>query len=309
MEVVILKGSFDSDDWTTEEFNQNIIEEMNGRNILKGNVFIQLKDGIGTLGDLSILHDKRWKRVTMLRLGARFMDSFPNIKVREAKSKSFTMKDKRMKVNRKDAKLLSLMDRVCCLKHIGKCEPVIDRLTNEGIQTIEDFLKLYFLHRVDLLRILGHGWTEMKMEATINHALKCKGSMALKRDALSRVNKEEVVVCAYSNGPFSSSSSMMDENVGAEAVVGSAFVTGEMSNGHDPTANTPTAGEIISSNEHFNAIGYEGNVPNNIFQAQDLFMDHFHMDEFNWNNNSMLPPLPSSDYMDVQFWQFDDFED
>ncbi|XP_047314033.1 calmodulin-binding protein 60 B-like [Impatiens glandulifera] len=98
LEIVILKGSFDRDDWTAEEFSQNIIKEMNGKNILKGNVVLELKDGIGTLTDLSILHDRNWKRVSKLRLGARFIDGFQNIRVKEAKTNTFTMKDRRMKV-------------------------------------------------------------------------------------------------------------------------------------------------------------------------------------------------------------------
>ncbi|XP_047318417.1 calmodulin-binding protein 60 B-like isoform X2 [Impatiens glandulifera] len=150
LEIVILKGSFDRDDWTAEEFSQNIIKEMNEKKILKGNVLLELKGGIGTLDDLSILHDKNWKPVSKLRLGARFVDTFQNIRVKEAKTNTFTMKDKRMKENRKGVEVLSLMDNVWCLKNIGQRGPIVDRLTERGIKTIQDFLSLNFARPEEL---------------------------------------------------------------------------------------------------------------------------------------------------------------
>ncbi|XP_047310791.1 calmodulin-binding protein 60 A-like isoform X1 [Impatiens glandulifera] len=148
---------------------------MNGKKILKGNACLQLKEGIGALDDLSILHNKIWKRVTKLRLGARLMDSFQNIRVKEAKTQTFTMKDKRMKADMvKGAVVVSLMDNVWCLKNIGQHRPIVDRLTERGIKTIKDFLSLYFVHSEELMEILGRVWTERKLKATIDHCLKCK---------------------------------------------------------------------------------------------------------------------------------------
>ncbi|XP_047310726.1 calmodulin-binding protein 60 B-like isoform X1 [Impatiens glandulifera] len=330
LEIVILKGSFDRDDWTAEEFSQNIIKEMNEKNILKGNVLLELKGGIGTLGDLSILHDKNWKPVSKLRLGARFVDTFQNIRVKEAKTNTFTMKDKRMKDNRKGVEVVSLSDNVSRLKNIGQRGPIVERLMEKNIKTIKDFLSLYFARPDELRRILGRGWSEAKMQATINHALKCKGSTALKCDAHKLVkyafdNKEDgegvvwdetlpplvspttTTACA-SNGPFSfSSSSIMGEDVVAETSVGTAFLSEEernaslfydplliIKNGHDHSTATTTSGGIISSsyNDHsWNVIGE--NDPNNIFQVPD-------MDDFNWYNHHMFR-IPSFSYED-QIW-------
>ncbi|XP_047310761.1 calmodulin-binding protein 60 B-like [Impatiens glandulifera] len=308
LEIVILKGSFDRDDWTAEEFSQNILKEMNEKKILKGNVVLELKGGIGTLGDLSILHDQKWKPVSKLRLGARFVDTFQNIRVKEAKTNTFTMKDKRMKENRKGVEVLSLMDNVWCLKNIGQRGPIVDRLTERGIKTIQDFLSLNFTRPEELKKILGRGWSDAKRKATIDHALKCEGSAALKACFINQLScpfdkKEEEVVldetipplvsptattCA-SNGPFTFPSSPMmgDEDVGAVAPVGTAILSEEeinaslfydslIKNGHDIT----TTGEIISNscNHSWNAI--DQTDPNIIYQVP-------HMDDFNGNNNHM----------------------
>lgn len=99
-EIVVLEGDFESgedDDWTAQEFNNNIVKEREGkRPLISGDAFIALVDGIGTVGELSFTDNSSWTRSRKFRLGARTEDgSFNGVRVREAKTESFVVKDHR----------------------------------------------------------------------------------------------------------------------------------------------------------------------------------------------------------------------
>ena len=100
VEIVVLEGDFESgedDDWTAQEFNNNIVKEREGKKpLISGDVFVALIDGIGTVGELSFTDNSSWTRSRKFRLGARTEDGcFNGIRVLEAKSESFVVKDHR----------------------------------------------------------------------------------------------------------------------------------------------------------------------------------------------------------------------
>jgi len=100
VEIVVLEGDFESgedDDWTAQEFNNNIVKEREGkRPLISGDVFIALVDGIGTVGELSFTDNSSWTRSRKFKLGARTEDGcFNGVRVREAKTESFVVKDHR----------------------------------------------------------------------------------------------------------------------------------------------------------------------------------------------------------------------
>ena len=100
IEIVVLEGDFESgedDDWTAQEFNNNIVKEREGKKpLISGDVFVALIDGIGTVGELSFTDNSSWTRSRKFRLGARTEDGcFNGIRVLEAKSESFVVKDHR----------------------------------------------------------------------------------------------------------------------------------------------------------------------------------------------------------------------
>lgn len=100
VEIVVLEGDFEGgegDDWTAQEFNNNIIRAREGkRPLLSGDIFVGLIKGIGAVGELSFTDNSSWTRSRKFRLGAKTEDgSYNGVRVREAKSESFVVKDHR----------------------------------------------------------------------------------------------------------------------------------------------------------------------------------------------------------------------
>lgn len=99
VEIVVLEGDFDGDEgdnWTGEEFKNNIVREREGKKpLLTGDAFVTLKEGIGLVGEISFTDNSSWTRSRRFRLGARVVDDFEGVRVREAKTESFIVRDHR----------------------------------------------------------------------------------------------------------------------------------------------------------------------------------------------------------------------
>lgn len=99
VEIVVLEGDFDGDekdDWTPEEFRNNTVKERDGRKpLLTGDLILTLQDGIGSLGNVMFKDNSSWTRSRKFRLGARLLDKIGDIRVREATSESFIVRDHR----------------------------------------------------------------------------------------------------------------------------------------------------------------------------------------------------------------------
>jgi len=97
LKIVILDGDFGSDegeDWTEKEFNCNIIREREGkRPLITGVLIVTLQGGIGSLCNLIITDNSSWMRSRKFRLGARAVQA--EIRIREARSETFVVKDHR----------------------------------------------------------------------------------------------------------------------------------------------------------------------------------------------------------------------
>lgn len=99
VEIVVLMGDFGDDDggnWTAEEFCRNIVREREGnKSLLAETVHVRLNKGIGSIDKLRFTHSSIYMRTGMFRLGARIVDTFNGIQVKEARTESFTVKDGR----------------------------------------------------------------------------------------------------------------------------------------------------------------------------------------------------------------------
>jgi hypothetical protein len=97
VEIVVLEGDFEGEDWISQEFDNNIVREREGkRPLISGDVFVALTGGIGTVGELSFTDNSSWTRSRKFRIGVRTEDGYFNgIRVREAKTESFMVKDHR----------------------------------------------------------------------------------------------------------------------------------------------------------------------------------------------------------------------
>lgn len=99
VEIVVLEGDFDGDEkgnWTLEEFNNNIVRERVGKKpLLTGDLFLALEEGIGLVGEVSFTDNSSWTRSRKFRLGARVVDCSEGVRVKEAKTESFIVRDHR----------------------------------------------------------------------------------------------------------------------------------------------------------------------------------------------------------------------
>ncbi|CAN4086149.1 unnamed protein product [Withania somnifera] len=176
VEIVVLEGDFDGDDgdnWTAEEFKSNIVREREGKKpLLTGDAFLYLKEGIGWVNDISFTDNSSWTRSRKFRLGARLVDSFEGISVREAKTESFIVRDHRGELYKKHHPP-SLSDEVWRLEKIGKDGAFHRRLSKERVNTVKDFLTLLYLDSTRLRNVLGTGMSTKMWEVTVEHARTC----------------------------------------------------------------------------------------------------------------------------------------
>ncbi|XP_057950740.1 calmodulin-binding protein 60 A [Malania oleifera] len=176
VEIVVLEGDFDGDEednWTLEEFKNNIVRERDGKKpLLTGDVFLNLKEGIGFVGEISFTDNSSWTRSRKFRLGARVVDYSNGTRIREAKTESFIVRDHRGELYKKHHPP-SLLDEVWRLEKIGKDGAFHKRLSRENINTVKDFLTLLFLDPSRLRNILGTGMSAKMWEVTVDHARTC----------------------------------------------------------------------------------------------------------------------------------------
>lgn len=98
VEIVVLEGDFEGggDNHTIEEFKNNIVREREGKKpLLTGDTFVNLKEGIGVVGEISFTDNSSWTRSRRFRLGARIIDDTDGTRVLEAKTTSFVVRDHR----------------------------------------------------------------------------------------------------------------------------------------------------------------------------------------------------------------------
>ncbi|KAK6944240.1 Calmodulin binding protein-like, N-terminal domain [Dillenia turbinata] len=177
LDVVVLEGDFNTEDdegWTQEEFESHVVKEREGkRPLLTGDLQVTLKEGVGTLGELTFTDNSSWIRSRKFRLGLKVASGyFEGVRIREAKTDAFTVKDHRGELYKKHYPP-ALNDDVWRLEKIGKDGSFHKRLNKEGIFTVEDFLRVWVRDAQRLRNILGSGMSNKMWEALMEHAKTC----------------------------------------------------------------------------------------------------------------------------------------
>ncbi|XP_019463484.1 PREDICTED: calmodulin-binding protein 60 B-like isoform X2 [Lupinus angustifolius] len=177
LDVVVLEGDFnneDDEDWTQEEFESHVVKEREGkRPLLTGELQVTLKEGIGTLGELTFTDNSSWIRSRKFRLGLKVASGFcESIRIREAKTEAFIVKDHRGELYKKHYPP-ALTDEVWRLEKIGKDGSFHKKLNYAGICTVEQFLRLVVKDSQKLRNILGSGMSNKMWEALLDHAKTC----------------------------------------------------------------------------------------------------------------------------------------
>eukprot|EP00897_Mesotaenium_endlicherianum_P006523 jgi/Mesen1/589/ME000107S10826 len=161
---VVAEGPESSAKLEVDDFEAQIVRERDGkRPLLTGDVAVVLKDGVGTLGELTFTDNSSWIRSRKFRLG---------LKVRGAKTEAFTVKDHRGELYKKHYPP-ALHDEVWRLDRIGKDGAFHKRLNQAGIFSVEDFLRLVVMDPQKLRNILGSGMSNKMWEGTVEHAKTC----------------------------------------------------------------------------------------------------------------------------------------
>ncbi|XP_031479777.1 calmodulin-binding protein 60 D-like [Nymphaea colorata] len=177
LDIVVLEGDFNNendDDWTEEEFESHVVKEREGkRPLLTGDLQVTLKEGVGTLGELTFTDNSSWIRSRKFRLGLKVASGYcEGIRIREAKTEAFTVKDHRGELYKKHYPP-AFNDEVWRLEKIGKDGSFHKKLTKAGIFTVEDFLRLVARDPQRLRNILGSGMSNKMWEITVEHAKTC----------------------------------------------------------------------------------------------------------------------------------------
>ncbi|KAL2636091.1 hypothetical protein R1flu_007570 [Riccia fluitans] len=177
LEVVVLEGDFsadDEEDWPLEDFENHEVRERDGkRPLLTGDLSVTLKEGVGTLGELTFTDNSSWIRSRKFRLGVKVSAGHcEGLRIREAKTEAFTVKDHRGELYKKHYPP-ALHDEVWRLDKIGKDGAFHKRLNQSSIHTVEDFLRLVVMDPQKLRNILGSGMSNKMWEGTVEHAKTC----------------------------------------------------------------------------------------------------------------------------------------
>ncbi|KAK7293573.1 hypothetical protein RJT34_16441 [Clitoria ternatea] len=100
LNVIVLEGNFNEevdDEWIKEYFENHEVKEREGkRPLLTGDLQVSLKEGLGTLGDLTFTDNSSWIRSRKFRLGTKVALGYcEGICIREGKTEAFAVKDHR----------------------------------------------------------------------------------------------------------------------------------------------------------------------------------------------------------------------
>ncbi|KAJ4826056.1 Calmodulin-binding protein 60 E [Turnera subulata] len=177
LNVVVLEGDFNEEsdeDWTIEHFESNEVKEREGkRPLLTGDLQVILKEGVGTLGDLTFTDNSSWIRSRKFRLGLKVAPGYcEGIRIREAKTEAFAVKDHRGELYKKHYPP-ALHDEVWRLDRIAKDGALHKKLVKADIVTVEDFLRMLVRDPQKLRNILGSGMSNRMWENTVEHAKTC----------------------------------------------------------------------------------------------------------------------------------------
>ncbi|KAL0733356.1 hypothetical protein Bca4012_009566 [Brassica carinata] len=177
LDVVVLDGDFNNEDdegWTEEEFEGHLVKERQGkRPLLTGDVQVTLKEGVGTLGELIFTDNSSWIRCRKFRMGLKVSSGCcEGVRVREAKTEAFTVKDHRGELYKKHYPP-ALDDEVWRLEKIGKDGAFHKKLNKAGIYNVKEFLRLMVKDSQKLRTILGSGMSNRMWETLAEHSKTC----------------------------------------------------------------------------------------------------------------------------------------
>ncbi|GJX75037.1 cam-binding protein 60-like protein G [Tanacetum coccineum] len=175
VEIVPLDGDFSADDdqdWPEKDFDDKLVYARDGRRpLITGDLVVTLVNGVADLGELRFTDNSSWRRSRKFMIGARVKDASAGVRIREAKSHAFVVKDQRGESYKKHYPP-SLGDEIWRLEKIAKDGVLHKRLASHHICTVKDFLQLYVTNPSLLCKLLG-GSSNKIWKTVIKHAKDC----------------------------------------------------------------------------------------------------------------------------------------
>ncbi|KAL1312951.1 calmodulin-binding protein 60 B isoform X2 [Arachis hypogaea] len=142
VQLCVLRGDFEIEDWTAEEFNSNIESQREGKGpLLKGDTVITIENGVGFFKNVEFTDNSCWTRSGKFRIGVRVLHSnSPAVAdIKEGRSEPIRVKDKRGVANQKPDRP-SLDDKIA-----GKYwEKIIEHAKSCEIDKNERYIYQYF---------------------------------------------------------------------------------------------------------------------------------------------------------------------
>nr|XP_043626588.1 calmodulin-binding protein 60 B-like isoform X2 [Erigeron canadensis] len=173
--IVPLDGDFsfdDDEDWPQHDFDAKVIYARDGkRPLLTGELVLTLKEGVADLGEVVYTDNSSWRRSRKFRLGVKAQNAPNGVRIREARSDAFVVKDQRGEHYKKHYPP-SLVDDIWRLKKIAKEGVLHKKLGLHKIYTLKDFLQVYNTNEASLCMLLG-GPNNSIWKAIIKHAKTC----------------------------------------------------------------------------------------------------------------------------------------
>ena len=97
LQICALKGDFGSEDWTADEFNDNILSQRRGKPpLLHGHTVVTLSNGVGYVKNVVFTDNSHWTKASTFRIGVKVSQSTSvGADIKEGRSEPLRVKDNR----------------------------------------------------------------------------------------------------------------------------------------------------------------------------------------------------------------------
>ncbi|CAH1419209.1 unnamed protein product [Lactuca virosa] len=177
VEILVLEAEVDGVTGEDVKNNSILVTHMEGsRSSRVENLFLNLIQGTAILPMVSFARNDKWMKNSKLRLGAKFVNNCNGVRVKEAKSGSFLLKDCRTKAYAKHY-IPSLHDEIWRLRKVDRNGCLAKNMEQADIITVEDFLVHLFRQTQHLKEIFDHSNHAKSWRITVEHARECPAKL------------------------------------------------------------------------------------------------------------------------------------
>nr|KAJ0224512.1 hypothetical protein LSAT_V11C100010880 [Lactuca sativa] len=201
VEILVLEAEVDGVTGEDVKNNSILVRHMEGsRSSRVDNLCLNLIQGAAILPMVSFVRNDKWMKNSKLRLGAKFVNNSNGVRVKEAKSGSFLLKDRRTKAYAKHY-IPSLHDEIWRLRKVDRHGCLAKNMEKAEIITVGDFLVHLFRQTQRLKEIFDHSNHAKSWRITVEHARECPAKLQYcsSFDPKTREAAKNLVISAFEN--------------------------------------------------------------------------------------------------------------